>query len=516
METPIITNLNAISTSLKILLLASITATTMTACNSLPTTSQSSSPKDPNTQPSATQIASKQTASNQITSKQSASYKDEAVYPEDASRHEYQLSNGLKVIIKEDHRAPVAMTQVWYGVGSTDEPKDKGGISHLLEHMMFKGTEKVSGADFDRLIAKFGGDHNAFTSYDYTGYYEMFPVNRLELALELESDRMVNLRFDSKEFVQEFEQERNVVMEERRQRTDDNPLARAFEKFSKLALPDSPKGNSIIGPMQQIANTDIKDLEKWYKTWYTPNNATLVIVGDVDPKQTLLKVEKYFGALPSKPLPERPSVLQKGWRGYQQHLIKETVNVPTLVMAFNVPTLHSAIATNLPKKEVYDLLMMQFIMDGGYAARFEKSLVREKGLLASVVSYYDLYERGDGLFMIQATPREGVTLAQAQQAILAQINKLQNENISDKELVRARNNAVKDFVFSQDSMAGQASMIGNLQSRGLDDRLITTLPDELAKISSKDINEAAKKYMVKDNLTVMYVEPIETANNAKK
>ena len=327
---------------------------------------------------------------------------------------------------------------------------------------------------------------------------------------------MTNLRFDSDEFVQEFEQERKVVMEERRQRTDDNPLARAFEKFRKLALPDSPKGESVIGPMQEIANTDIKDLEKWYKTWYAPNNATLVIVGDVDPQQTLKKVEKYFGALPSKQIPERPSVLQKGWRGYQQQTLQETVNVPTLIMAFNVPTLHSALTTDLPAKEVYDLLMMQFIMDGGYAARLEKHLVREQGLLASVVSYYDLYERGDGLFMIQATPREGVTLAQAQKAIIEQVDRFKTEAISDKELERARNNAVKGFVFAQDSMAGQAYMIGNLQSRGLDDRLIHTLPKELAGISSKDINEAANKYLVKDNLTVMHVEPVTDPSTANK
>lgn len=480
------------STPMRPLLILAFATTILTACNSLAPTTTSST-KSPNSPSLSINKANT----------------EETIFAADATRHEYQLENGMKVIIKEDHRAPVAMTQVWYSVGSTDEPEDKGGISHLLEHMMFKGTEKVSGADFDRLIAKFGGDHNAFTSYDYTGYYEMFPINRLELALELEADRMANLRFDSDEFVQEFEQERNVVMEERRQRTDDNPLARAFEKFRKLALPNSPKGESVIGPMQEIASTDINDLEQWYKTWYAPNNATLVIVGDVDPDQTFKKVQHYFGKLPSRELPERPSVLQKGWRGYEQQTLQETVNVPTLIMAFNVPTLHSAIATGLPKKEVYELLMMQFIMDGGYAARFEKSLVREQGLLASVVSYYDAYERGDGLFMIQATPREGVSLAQAQQAILDQIDKFKTETINDKELERARNNAVNGFVFSQDSMAGQAYMIGNLQSRGLDDRLITILPAELAKVNHKDINEAAKKYLVKDNLTVMHIKPAE-------
>lgn len=479
-------------TTIRNIMLAGITITALSACNSLsPASGSDSVATTTNTGSSSTNNG----------------------YESNAGRHEYQLDNGLKVIIKEDHRAPLAMAQIWYSVGSTDEPENKGGISHLLEHMMFKGTEKVSGADFDRLIAKFGGDHNAFTSYDYTGYYEMFPVNRLELALELEADRMTNLSFDSEAFVQEFAQERNVVMEERRQRTDDNPLARAFEKFRKLALPDSPKGESVIGPMQEIASTDIEDLKKWYKTWYAPNNATLVIVGDVDPQQTLEKVKKYFGHIPSKQIPARPSVLQKGWRGYQHQTIKETVNVPTLVMAFNVPTLHSSMNTDIAEKEAYELLMLQFILDGGYAARFEKNLVRDQGALASVVSYYDLYERGDGLFMMQATPREGFTLAQAQQLILDEVDRLKTEKISEKELQRARNNAVKGFVFSQDSMAGQAYMIGNLQSRGLDDRLITRLPDELAKISSEDINKAAQKYFVKDNLTAVHIEPVADSNS---
>ncbi|MEC9444531.1 MAG: pitrilysin family protein, partial [Pseudomonadota bacterium] len=155
-----------------------------------------------------------------------------------SGRHEYQLENGLKVVIKEDHRAPVAMTQIWYRVGSADEPLDKGGISHLLEHMMFKGTNNVSSDDYERLIAKFGGVNNAFTSYDYTGYYELFPANRMPLALELEADRMKNLTFNDKEFAKEHQ----VVMEERRQRTDDNPLAKAYESFRLLALPNSPKG----------------------------------------------------------------------------------------------------------------------------------------------------------------------------------------------------------------------------------------------------------------------------------
>lgn len=280
-----------------------------------------------------------------------------------SGRHEYQLENGLKVVIKEDHRAPVAMTQIWYRVGSADEPLDKGGISHLLEHMMFKGTTNVSSDDYERLIAKFGGVNNAFTSYDYTGYYELFPANRMPLALELEADRMKNLIFDDKEFAKEHQ----VVMEERRQRTDDNPLAKAYESFRLLALPDSPKGESVIGPMSELESIKLSDLKDWYKTWYAPNNATLVIVGDVQPQEVLTQVKRYFGDLEKSNLPKRTFVTQKGFRGYQKVDSEQAVQVPVLLMGYNVPSLATTDSNN--EKQAYALSLAQDVLDGGLSAR---------------------------------------------------------------------------------------------------------------------------------------------------
>lgn len=424
-----------------------------------------------------------------------------------SGRHEYQLDNGLKIIVKEDHRAPVVMTQIWYRVGSTDEPLDKGGISHLLEHMMFKGTADVSSDDFERLIAKFGGVNNAFTSYDYTGYYELFPANRLPLALELEADRMTNLRFDDAAFTKEHQ----VVMEERRQRTDDNPLAKAYESFRLLALPDSPKGESVIGPMSELESITLPELKDWYKTWYAPNNATLVIVGDVEPTEVLAQVKRYFGELTPSDLPERPAVRQSGFRGYQQVNSEQAVQVPVLLMGYNVPSLLTATSAN--EKQAYALSLAQDVLDGGLSARLESKLVREQGLLTSVGTSYDLFDRGDGLFLIQATPREGVSLAQAQEAITAQIDKLATDPITSDEISRAKTNTVTGLVYAQDSMEGQARMIGSLQSIGLDDRLLADLPSKLDNVSVTDIQAASKKYLVKDNLSVMYVIPPTDATN---
>ena len=418
-----------------------------------------------------------------------------------SGRHEYQLENGLKVVIKEDHRAPVAMTQIWYRVGSADEPLDKGGISHLLEHMMFKGTNNVSSDDYERLIAKFGGVNNAFTSYDYTGYYELFPANRMPLALELEADRMKNLTFSDKEFAKEHQ----VVMEERRQRTDDNPLAKAYESFRLLALPDSPKGESVIGPMSELESIKLSDLKDWYQTWYAPNNATLVIVGDVQPQEVLTQVKRYFGELAPSNVPKRNAVTQKGFRGYQKVDSKQAVQVPVLLMGYNVPSLVTAGANN--EKQAYALSLAQDVLDGGLSARLESGLIREQGLLTTVGTSYDLLDRGDGLFMIQATPREGISLEQAQQAIISEIEKLKTDPIAADEISRAKTNAVTGLVYAQDSMEGQARMIGSLQSIGLDDRLLAKLPTKLDGISVADIQAASKKYLVKDNLTVMHIVP---------
>lgn len=416
-------------------------------------------------------------------------------------RHQYQLDNGLKVIIKEDHRSPVVISQIWYGVGSTDEPENLGGISHLLEHMMFKGTTNISSADFERIIAKFGGSNNAFTSYDYTGYYEVFPANRLSLALELEADRMTNLQLRHEDFVTE----RQVVMEERRQRTDDNPNALAFEKFSKMAYPDSNRGRPVIGAMSEIENITLDDLKNWYQTWYAPNNATLVIVGDVNPEQAFAEVKTYFADKKPQKLPKPPILTQKGFRGYQEKTVQLPVQVPSFIMAYNVPTFTTA----KDPKTIHSLMLLADVLDGGLSARLEKRLVRDKQLLASVGSGYSGFSRGDGLFLIQATPRDNVSLEQAKQAILAEIDNLKTEKIEPKEIQRAKTNTMTGLIFSQDSISGQAQMIGSLSVIGLDERMIDNLPTEFDKITESDLHSVAKQFLDKDNLTLLNIQPIK-------
>lgn len=413
------------------------------------------------------------------------------------NRHEYQLENGLKLIVKEDHRSPVVISQIWYRVGSNHEPEHLGGISHLLEHMMFKGTNKVSSADFEKLIAKFGGSNNAFTSHDYTAYYEVFPANRFNLALELEADRMTNLQLKQSD----FDSERLVVMEERRQRVEDNPQAVAYEQFLKMAYPNSPKGESVIGPMAEIEAIRLDDLKHWYNTWYAPNNATIVIVGDVNPDNVFAQVKKYFGNKQPKTLPKPPILTQNAFRGYQEKTINLPVNVPTLMMAYNLPT----ITTAKNPKTAYSLSLLTDVLDGGMSARLEKNLVRDQQLLASVGVGYNVFAQGDGLLTIQATPRTGVTLEQAKQAILTEIEKLKSQPILQTELNRAKTNTFSSLIYSQDSLSGQAQIIGSFNSIGLDDRMIYQLPTIFDKIAEKDIQKVAKKFLIHDNLTVLNV-----------
>lgn len=413
------------------------------------------------------------------------------------SRHEYTLDNGLKVIIKEDHRAPVVISQVWYRVGASDEPESLVGISHLLEHMMFQGTEKVALGEFDKIVSKFGGINNAFTSHHYTSYYEVFPANRLDLSLELEADRMNDLKLNEKQ----FSSERQVVMEERRQNTDDIPDELAYEAFDQMLFAQHPRRNSVIGTVKQIDAITLNDLKAWYQKWYAPNNATLVIVGDVNPENALAQAKKYFNDKPPRTLPERASVRQTGFRGYNHKTIKLPVQVPSLILGYNVPTLTTA--DN--KKTAYSLQLLGDILDGGLSARLEKNLVRGKQILNSVSSGYSAFDRGDSALYIEATPKQGVSLQTAQKAILAEIEALKTQPITPAEIERAKTNAFTNIVYDQDSLSGQAESIGRLTSIGLDDRMVYQLPEILETINESDLQAVAKQYLTKDNLTSLHV-----------
>ncbi|MGB6976911.1 MAG: pitrilysin family protein, partial [Gammaproteobacteria bacterium] len=264
--------------------------------------------------------------------------------------HEYQLKNGLKLLVKEDHRAPVAVSQVWYKVGSSYEPRGITGISHALEHMMFRGSEHYGPGEFSRIIADIGGEQNASTSYDYTNYYELLSADKLPIAFQLEADRMRHLLLRE----QDFKNEIQVVMEERRMRTDDNPQALTFERFMAAAHVANPYHHPTVGWMSDLQNMRVEDLRAWYQKWYAPNNAIVIVVGDVEPEKIHQLAEKYFGELKPVQLPPLKPSPEINTPGKRVITVAAPAKLPWLVMGYNTPVLK----TNQHPSDIYALLVL--------------------------------------------------------------------------------------------------------------------------------------------------------------
>lgn len=413
---------------------------------------------------------------------------------------ETTLSNGLKVIIREDHRAPIVMSQIWYAVGSSDETGNLLGVSHALEHMMFKGTQKVPNDEFTRLSRIYGGTVNAATFTNYTNYYQLYPKTYLPMALELEADRMTNLMLRQ----EDFEPEIKVIMEERRQRTDDNPRALAFERFKWIAYPTSYHRQPVIGHMKNLHNLRLDDLKQWYKTWYTPNNATLIIVGDVNAAETLSQVKQYFGAIPQRQTPQRNDVTEFDRVGYRHMEVSLPVQVPNLLMAWNTRSLPTA----KNPQDAYALTIIRSVLDGNISARLQNKLVREQKKLTAISVSYDPYNRGDSLFNISALPAEGVSLAEAEKIIQKEIDLLKKELIQPEELERVKSNFISNLIYSQDDIVGQARTMGNLEVNGLSYRLIDELPDHYETVTIQDLQRVAQIYFVRENLSTLYLSPV--------
>ncbi|TCB68373.1 insulinase family protein [Acinetobacter sp. ANC 4178] len=415
------------------------------------------------------------------------------------STSEYTLDNGLKVIIREDHRSPMVMTQIWYAVGSSDESGNLFGISHALEHMMFKGTTKVPNDEFTRLSRLYGGSVNAATFTNYTYYYQLYQKNFLPLALELEADRMSNLLLRQ----QDFDTEIKVVMEERRQRTDDNPRALASERFRWISYPTSHYRQPVIGYMKNLNTLQLNDLQKWYQDWYAPNNAILVIVGDVDTQQTLHQVQQYFSAIPAKTLTQRNEVQEYTNIGYRYMEVKLPVQVPNLFLAWNVPSLSTA----QNPQDAYALAIIKNILDSGITSRLQNNLVRNQKLATSVSASYDPYNRGDSLFSLTAIPVDGVSLEEVEKALLTEIENLKNNPAADDEVNRVVTRYMADLIYSQDDIAGQARMIGTLEVNGLSYHLIDQLQQHYEAITPEDIRRVANTYFNRKNLSNMHILP---------
>jgi zinc protease len=419
--------------------------------------------------------------------------------------HEYVLDNGLKLVVQEDHRAPVVVVQVWYRVGSSYEHDGITGVSHALEHMMFKGTRDRGIGEFSRIVAAQGGRENAFTSSDFTAYFQMWSAENVALSFKLEADRMQNLLIDDAEFAKEI----NVVLEERRLRTDDNPQALATEAARAAAFQTSPYRFPVIGWEADIKNMTGTDLRNWYSRWYGPNNATVVVVGDVEPKAVLALAKTHFGPLAARdiaPPKARPEVVQKGLK--RVNFASDKARIPYLVMGYKAPVLTLAKTDeNVEEWEIYALDVLSETLDGDASARLTRNLVRGQEVASNVSAGYSAAERSTTLFYVSGVPRDGTSLAELEAAIVAEIEDLKKNPPSAAELERIKTQVVADSVFELDSMQHQAIVIGSLESVGLDWRIKDSYVKSIQAVTSEQVRAVAEKYLTQEALTVAYLLP---------
>jgi len=431
-----------------------------------------------------------------------------------ANVHEYELDNGLKILVKEDHRAPVVVSQVWYKVGSSYEHEGITGISHALEHMMFKGTEKYAAGEFSRIISENGGRENAFMGTDYTAYFQTLESSRLPISMELEADRMRHLIVNKDEFIKEIE----VVKEERRWRTEDKPKSFTYEVAMSTAFQTGPYRHPIVGWMSDLDNMTVEDLREWYQQWYAPNNATLVVSGDVKADEVYQLAKKYFGPLSAgKPvkISQRPEVKQKG---IKRITVKRPAELPYLWMAYKVPVLKTAIEhpSIVPEWEPYALEVLAGVLGGSSSSRFASNLVRGKEIAASVGAGYNFSARLDHLFTISGTPSDKYTVAQLESAVQEEIELIKNSLISESELARIKAQVVSNDVYERDSVFYQAMIIGMFETVGLSWKEAEKYVESIKAVTAEQVQAVAKKYLQEDQLTVAVLEPQPLDNQPRR
>ena len=409
------------------------------------------------------------------------------------------LSNGLKVIVKEDHRAPVVVSQVWYKAGSMDEHNGTTGVAHVLEHMMFKGTKSVPSGNFSKQIAAAGGRENAFTNRDHTAYFQTLEKSKLELALKLEADRMHHLVLSKTEFEKEIE----VVRNERRWRTDDKPHGMVYEQFIASAFQSHPYHWPVIGWMNDLENMKVEDARAWYHTWYAPNNAVLVVAGDVQADAVFKLAQKYFGPIKAKTLPVRKPQAEPEQLGIRRIVVKAPAKLPYILMGWKAPALRDA------NKDVdpYALEVLGGVLSANAAARLPTALVRTSQVAVDVDSGYDSVERGPGMFLIDATPSEGKTVSEVEAAIRTVLDTLKRDGISEEELNRVKAQVIASQVYQRDSVFYQAMKIGELETNGIGYRAIETRIEKLKAVTVEQVQAVAKKYLIDDTLTVATLDP---------
>jgi len=415
--------------------------------------------------------------------------------------HEEVLSNGLKVIILKEPTAPLAVFQIWYHAGSINEQVGKTGLSHLLEHMMFKGTHKYGPKSFSKIISRVGGIDNAGTTRDYVFYYQKLAPDKLYLSIELEADRMQNLIMDPKETLLE----RDVVMEERRMRYEDDPQSLVYEEVVSTAFKNHPYRWPVIGWMEDLKGITRDDLWEYYRTYYVPNNALIVIAGNVDIGSLMEKIKKEFGETPKGAEIKKINVDEPEQKGERRVYIKKEAELPYVLCAYKAP--------NIFNEDSYALEVLASVLSSGKSSRIYKTLIDDKRLVLSAGASYSGIQKYPFLFYLYGTPLPGKTIDEVEKALYEEVEKIKLKPPLESEVQKAKNQIEAEFIMGQDSIFFQAEMLGVFEMLG-DRRLKDKYLEGIRKVTPEDLQRVAQRYLIEDKRTVGILIPISTGSPA--
>lgn len=396
----------------------------------------------------------------------------------------YRLENGLEVVVVANSRAPVVTQMVLYKVGSADEPRGKSGIAHFLEHLMFKGTDSRAPGEFSAIVARHGGQENAFTSYDYTGYYQTVAADRLPLIMELEADRMANLALTEAVVLPE----REVILEERRSRIDNEPGSQLQEMARASLWVHHPYGTPIIGWEDEMRNLTLQDARDFYERWYAPNNAVLVVAGDVEPEAVRELAERYYGPISGKDVPERQRVEEpRHWADSRVELASPQAGHPTVSLSFRAPSY----ATAEPPERAYALEVLGELLDGS-VGRLYRSLVVEQSLAAGAGAGYDANGLDGSTFAFWGSPRPGIEVEAVEAALRAEIDRLLAEGVTEEEVAKAKQRLIDQTVYATDSAGSAAQIFGRALTTGSTVEDVEDWPNRIREVTPAEVEAAAR------------------------
>jgi len=421
-----------------------------------------------------------------------------------AQAEQFTLANGMTLIVKPDRRAPTAVHMVWLRVGAMDEVDGATGLAHVLEHMMFKGTRTLKPGEFSRRVAALGGRENAFTAQDYTGYFQQIPAHRLADVMKLEADRFANNRWSDDEFRKELE----VVKEERRLRTEDNPRALLFESLSAATFQAAPYRRPIVGWMSDLEALQPDDARAFYRRWYVPGNAAVVVAGDVDVAQVRRLAEQTYGRIPARAVPVRKPQGEPPQRGLRRIDVKAPAEQAYVALAFKVPRLQSLHQPTPQDDDALALTVLAAVLDGYSGARLDRALTQGTDRVAdSAGASNGLLGRGPQLFVLDGVPAPGKSAAQVEAALREQVARVAREGISAAELERVKTQWVASEVYRRDSLFFQARELGNNWVLGLPLDTSEKLLARLRAVTAEQVQAVAARYFGDEQLTVAQLLP---------